>query len=189
MADETKAPMPWRTVGCPGYLGKHRDEKFQEWNERYGTDNWRLVWEVNGNQIDFLGVCAIYEDAYFEFLLCNPDVLNQLVDEAKEVYDDEISNINSGLDYQIQETGRTHVQDIAIRNCLVRLGTWFGGRELVRIRQEKGTHPLSTTLSPGRVPFHQPSWIKQPEITDKWWWPQTVEAFYQCNRVLQILEP
>ena len=168
-----------------GYLGKHRDEKFKEWDEQYGAGNWRLVWKVGQNWFDFLGACALYEDAYFCFLTKNLAVLNQLIAEASDVYDDELSNVDSGLEYTRQETARTHVQDIAIRRSLVRMGAWFRGEDLIRIRQERGTHPLSVTLSPGRVPFHRPDLIVWPELPG-WWNPQSIEAFYQSNRYLSF---
>jgi hypothetical protein len=174
----------WLTIERPNYLGKHRDEKFQEWDEKYGHGNWRLVWRIGETFVDFLGVCALYEDAYFEFLKKDFGILNQLISEASNVYDDEPSNVESGFDYTKQETILTHIQDIAIRRSLIRFGLWFQGKELIRIRQEKGTHPLSIILSPGRVPFHRKDLIEQPEIK-KWWYSGTVESFYQSNRFLQ----
>lgn len=174
----------WQTIERPGYLGKHRNEKFEEWNKEYGQDNWRLVWRAGESLVDFLGVCALYEDAYFEFLKKKRDVLAMLLSEASNVYDDEVSNINSGFDYQKQETPRTHIQDIAIRRSLIRMGLWFRGNKLVRIRQEKGDHALSMILSPGRVPFHLPDLIVQPEI-EGWWDKESIESFYQSNRILQ----
>jgi len=175
----------WVTIERPHYLGKHRDEVFHEWDEKYGKGNWRLVWKVGETLVDFLGACALYEDAYFEFLRSHPEILNQLISEASNVYDDEPSNVESRFDYTKQETRLTHVQDIAIRRSLIRLGTWFHGKKLIRVRQEKGTHPLSVTLSPGRVPFHRKDLIMQPEILI-WWHAGTVESFYQSNRLLQV---
>ena len=93
--------------------------------------------------------------------------------------------MDSGFDYAKQETGRTHLQDIAIRRCLLRLDMQFEGTELVRIRQEKGTNPLSMILSPGRVPFHKPELIEKPQ-TVSWWHKDTVESWYQNNKYLQI---
>lgn len=178
----------WITIERPGYLGQHREEKFKEWkewDEKYGKGNWRLVWKVGKIYVDFLGVCALYEDAYYQFLRRRSDILKWLLKEASNVYDDEESNVESGFDYTKQETCRTHIQDIAIRRAILRMGLWFKGKKLIRIRQEKGTHLLSVILSPGRVPFHKPKLIEQPELTG-WWHRQTVESFYQTNRVLQI---
>ncbi len=180
----------WQDIERPGYLGKHREERFKEWTEKYGRDgygelNWRLVWRFGDATLDFLGACRVYEDAYFKYLRENPLIVDQLVAEASDVYDDEPSNVGCGLDYTKQETGRTHVQDISIRSCLVRMGRWFKGKELIRIRQEKGNHPLSMTLSPGRVPFHIPGMIVAPSVVPKWAEPGSVEDFYQSNRYLQ----
>ena len=175
----------WKTFERPGYLGKHRDEKIKEWNEKYGKENWRLIWKIGDLAVGFLGVCALYEDAYFEFLKKNPGIVNQLINEASNVYDDDPINVFSALDYKKQQTDRTHIQDIAIRRCMVRMGLWFKGKGLIRIRQEKGDHSLSIILSPGRVPFHRPELIEDPEIKG-WWHSKTVESFYQSNRFLQI---
>jgi len=174
----------WTTLERSGYLGKHKLEKYQQWDGIYGKGNWRLAWKVGNVFVDFLGACALYEDAYFNLLKTHDPIRNQLIAEASNVYDDEPSNVNSGFDYTKQETERTHIQDIAIRRSLIRLGLWFKGTELIRIRQEKGTHPLSMTLSPGRVPFHLPELVEKPE-TLGWWYPETVESFYQSNKYLQ----
>ena len=176
----------WETLQRPGYFGKHRDSLYKAWDDQFGQGRWRIVWKVGNIYADFAGVCAVYEDAYFEFLKNNDDVLNQLVSQASEVYDDEPSNVNCGFDYSKQETSRTHIQDIAIRRTLLRMGVWFRGDQLIRIRQEKGTHPLSIRLSPGRVLFHRPDWIVSPEL-EGWWYRATVEAFYQSNKFIQIL--
>ena len=175
----------WRTTERPGYLGQRRELRYSEWNARYGDGNWRLAWKIGESFADFLGACALYEDAYYAFMLRRADVTEQLVNEACEVYDDEPSNVASGFDYLKQETGRTHVQDIAIRRSILRMGIWFRGTELIRIRHKDGTHPLSMTLSPGKVPFHQPILIEEPEIKG-WWDLGSVEAFYQSNKYLQV---
>ena len=176
----------WNDVVRPGYLGKRRDERFKEWDEKYGKENWRLGWRFGDAQLDFLGACRVYEDAYYEYLRQNPRIVSQLVAEASNVYDDEPSNVGCGLDYNSQETKRTHVQDISIRSCLVRMGLWFKGKELIRIRQEKGNHPLSMVLSPGRVPFHKPGMIVAPSVVPKWANSGSVEDFYQSTRYLQV---
>lgn len=188
----------WKNLERPGYLGAFRDQRIAQWNEKFGVGNWRLGWclssldnrlgwTVDSISIDFIGACALYEDAYFEFMKQNPSLVEVLCSEASEVWDDAISNIASGLDYTKQETKHTHIQDIAIRRCLVRLGRAFSGRERIQIRDEVGEHSLSMTLSPGRVPFHQPDWIYTPEVVG-WWLPGSVEAFYQSNKFLQIRE-
>jgi hypothetical protein len=175
----------WTTIERPAPFGKDRDKRYREYDERYGAGNWRLVWEIAGNAVGRDGVVMLYEDAYYVFLQKNPGVLKQLITEASDVYDDAPSNVQSGFDYAKQETDRTHLQDISIRRCVLRLGQKFQGRELIQIRDTQGKHPLSLTLSPGQVPFHLPELIKQPEQKG-WWKPGSVESFYQSNRVLQV---
>ena len=175
----------WVALERPGYFGRYRNDRYRNWDEKYGAGNWRIVWLAGESYVDFLGVCALYEDAYFVFLKSDILVLKNLIDSAIEVYDDAPSNVESGLDYKKQETERTHIQDIAIRRSLIRMGRWFKGTELIRIRQEKGTHKLSVTLSPGRVRFHLPELIVKPQITG-WWDNNSIESFYQSNKHLQI---
>ncbi len=177
--------MEWTAIGRPGYLGAQRDDRYAEWNRRYGAGNWRLVWLVEGAHKPFPEAVALYEEAYLRFLIGRPEILNELLREACDVYDDAESNITSGLDYARQETGRTHLQDIALRRCIARLGRRFEGGHLIQIRDRLGEHPLSLALSPGRVPYHRPEHILQPQL-EGWWLPGSVESFYQTNRLLQI---
>lgn len=170
----------------PGYLGKHKEERYKEWNDLYGPGGWQLIWLWGDcNWFSFEGACHMYEDAYVCFMNRNPTVLDELVTAASDVYDDNPSNVASGTDYLKQETVHTHIQDIAIRRALRRCNRWFKGPELIQIRQEKGQHPLSMTLSPGKVPFHKPEKILKPFL-EGWWDPGSVECFYQSNRVLRI---
>ena len=168
-----------------GYLGKKRDEKTKECNNLYGEGNWKFQWIVGNDYVDFLTACGLYEEAYYKFLKNNDGIRDLLCQEASDVYDDSISNIYSGFDYLIQETSRTHIQDIAIRTCLYRLNSPFRGNNLIKIRQEKGDHCLSMLLSPGVVPFYKPELIVKPQL-EGWWKSNTVESFYQSNRVLVI---
>ena len=106
----------------PGYLGMNRDAFLQTMNEKYGEGNWQIAWLVEDNFLNFLEVCQHYEEAYYQYLLNNPEILNQLITEAADVYDTDPGNIKSGLDYSVQDGKNNHIQDIAIRNCLKRLG-------------------------------------------------------------------
>ena len=53
---------------------------------------------------------------------------------ACEVYDNSFTNIESGLDYNIQETYSTHLQDVFIRRALKILGKEFKGNHPIEIR-------------------------------------------------------
>ncbi|HOX30064.1 MAG TPA: hypothetical protein P5080_01355 [Candidatus Paceibacterota bacterium] len=176
----------WITIATPGYLGAERDVRYKEWDEIYGEGNWRLVWVVNKTLVDFLGACALYEDAYYHFLKKNSAIVKKLVYDARDIYDDAPSNVESRFDYNHQETGRTHIQDIAIRRCMVRMGLWFMGNDLIQIRSSgKDEQVLGNILSPGNVPFHMPYLISEFELSG-WWKPKSVESFYQSNRLFQI---
>jgi hypothetical protein len=170
----------WETVGRPGHAGKERAERRRAYDELYGPGRWRITWELGDPTV-------LYEDAYFAYLSQRADLLERLLADAREVYDDAESNVDSGLDYSRQETNQTHLQDIAIRRCLVRLGRVFRGQDLIQIRRSS-THPVGAALSPTNVPFHRPDLIVQPPLAG-WWTPGSVEDFYQSNKLLQILSP
>lgn len=180
----------WVTmIEQPGYFGRHREERYKEYDAQFGgRTNWRIAWRLStGLILDFLGMCKLYEDSYYFLLRDNPEIAKELITTARDVYDDAESNVWSGLNYQLQETNRTHVQDIAIRNAILRLGLEFKGERLLRIRDKDGDHPLSLTLSPGHVLFHAPHLLIQPEIEPRWWEKGSVESFYQSNKVVQRL--
>jgi hypothetical protein len=175
----------WKDAQRPGYFGARRDEIHAGYTERYGSGNWRLVWRIGEYTGNRRAATLLYSDAYAQFLEREAEVLDELVKAACEVYDDAPSTVGSGLDFEAQESPRTHLQDIAIRQSLVRLGRWFEGKELLQIRDSLGIHPLSMTLSPGRVPFHRRDLICQPEL-EGWWQAGSVESFYQSNKLLQV---
>lgn len=177
--------MTWRNLIRVGYLGKDRDQRFREWDAKFGKNRWRLAWFWKTKHVDFVGVCRIYEASYYHYLRANIDILRQLISTAYDVYDDAPTNVNSGFDYRAQETNRTHIQDIALRRVVARLGEKWQGDQLLQIRDKLGTHPLSITLSPGHVPFHKKEYIIRPWL-EGWWDLGSVECFYQSNRSLQV---
>jgi hypothetical protein len=179
--------MSWVTVERQvGYFGSRRDAFNAGFDGQYRAGNWRIAFEMGELTLDLAEMLQVYEDSYLLFLIANPSILELLVTEASDVYDDHPSNVASGLIYAIQQTNRNHYQDIAIRRCLRRLGRQFRGGNLLQIRHQIGTHPLSMTLSPGTVPFHLPQLVTEP-ITG-WWEAGTVEAAYQSFKVVQRWE-
>jgi hypothetical protein len=179
--------MVWQTVERqPGYFGKRRDQVHRGYDERYGPGEWRIAFELGEGTVGLEWMLQIYEDAYFLFLLAQPEVLGRLVSEASEVFDDDIRNIESGCDYSIQQTGLNHYHDIALRRCLMRLGRRFRGASPIQIRDWKGDHSLSLELSPGWVPFQFPEWVTAPLAG--WWEPGSVEEAYQSLKVVQIMK-
>jgi hypothetical protein len=177
--------MKWETVCRPGFSGKERDKRGKQWDERYGEGNWRIAWVYGAQVIPFKHACLVYEDAYYHDSFKRRDLWTILIQTASDVYDSNVSNVNSGFDYLKQETDSTHLQDIAIRRVIMRRGWDFQGEELVQIRSHDDF--WGEMLSPGKVPFHNIPAIKEPPLTG-WWDEDTIEDFYQSNKVLQIKE-
>ena len=148
------SPAEWNLVDntSPGYVGKHRNELWAERDAKCGKGNWQAIWLVGGNYLEYEEACRLYEDAYFEYFKQRPELLEYLLEVALDVYDDDPSNVESGLDYSKRGDFRTHIQDIAIRNCLKRFGREFRGDGLIQIRDRIGDHPLSLVFArPGSV--------------------------------------
>lgn len=174
--------MEWKTVLRPGYFGKKREEKHKAFDDEFGEGNWRIVWLWNGGIIFSDFAYSIYEDGYYHDSFNRPEVWKELINAASEIYDHVESDVESGFDYRIQKSSATHLQDIAIRRVIFRRGWKFQGRELVQIR---GFGYWGKKLSPGRVPFHIPDMIFRPHFRG-WWDDNTVEDFYQSNKVVQV---
>lgn len=175
----------------PGYVGEKRNGFEEGWDLKYGKGNWRMGWLYGEHILEYEEVCRVYEDGYYEYMKQRPEILDHLCGIACEVYDDDITNINSGQDYSKKGDIRTHIQDIAIRRCLMRFGRDFQGKEAVQIRDKDGKDAVSRTLSPGQVPFHRQDLITTPDnlkemYRNRWWLPGTVEDFYQRNKRIFI---
>ena len=58
--------MTWKTITeQPGYFGRGRDKIIRENNEHYGEGNWRTVWRLGFNLLDFDQACQVYQAGYF----------------------------------------------------------------------------------------------------------------------------
>ncbi len=183
----------WQPINnnSTGYVGRHRNEEWRKRDNLYGRGHWQIAWLVDGKLLDYCEVCQLYEDAYYTYFKVRPELLEYLITAAAEVYDDSKENIKSGFDYHKRGKVRTHIQDIAIRNCLRRFRRKFQGHELIQIRDRLGMHPLSLALSPGQVPFHKPKLFSYPDNLihmhkHAWWLPGSVEDFYQRAKRLCI---
>lgn len=182
--------MVWKSVERPGYFGKSRDEIFRQYNERFGEGKWRLMWFFGGITIPFkdnllIDVCSIYEDAYFIDSFRKEGLWTELCSKAKNVYDIEEKDIESGFDYRIQSGPATHIQDISIRRVVFRRGWGFKGNDLMQIRGSNNY--FSKNLNPGKVIFHLLDKIIQPHL-EGWWDKNSAEDFYQSNKILQVLD-
>jgi len=174
----------WITVGRPGYVGGRRGKREKEYQRLFGEGNYRIRHLWHEEVIDRDAALALYEEAYYEFLKANPETLDWLCATASDVYDIAPTNVESGLDYHRQECAAVHLQDIAIRRCLQRLGRAFEGSHLVQIR---GHDSEGYRLNPGQVPFHEPSAIIRPSLAqDTWWLEGSIEDMWQSNKILQV---
>ncbi|PIN81835.1 hypothetical protein COV11_01080 [Candidatus Woesearchaeota archaeon CG10_big_fil_rev_8_21_14_0_10_30_7] len=183
-----------------GYFGFKKKEIHTEYDERFDGE-WSSGWFIDGKIKLLQDVLKLYEDGYYFFLKNNSDVLNWLVTTASDVYDIDPSNVDSGLDYSKQEYGSVHYQDISIRRVLTRLKLEkvgvaysidnlpelkvFNGDHLVQIR---GHTSEGFVLNPGQIPFHKPNFIinNYEDCKDAWWKENSVEDFYQRNKVLLV---
>lgn len=179
----------WVTVDRPGYFGRKRDEKIASFDAQYGKGFWRLAWTINEEPysagLDFFNSCrTFYEEAYFRHLVMRPTDI-ELICQYCECYDNQQSNVQSGLDYMVQEAYSTHIQDIAIRNVLRRVGVWFLGTngKMLQIRSKDSE---GFRFGPGNIPFHMPQYIIQPSLCPSWATAGSVEDFWQSNKVLQV---
>ena len=176
----------WQIIGRPGRLGSRRRQRIGEWDHAFGVRGWRLTWLIRDRYHDENASLSLYEDAYFHELRKDDQLLESLVLTALDVYKNDLSDVDSGLDYRIQNAPAHHLEDIAVRRCLVRMGMWFTGEQLLRLGgADKDPAPgrLRLALSPHRLPFHRQDLIVRPEL-DGWWLPGSVESFYQSNKYL-----
>lgn len=179
-------PEGWRNDTRPGYFGRRRDEIVGGLIARWGQGNWRLVWALPSSDdvCEFEQACKeFYEESYFRWLQARPEAV-QFITMHNEVYDNAITNIASGLDYKKQESYSTHIQDIAIRNCLRRLGVWFRRERNVPL-QIRGTGE-GEKYNPGHIPFYDPSLISKPSLRPQWAEEGSVEDFWQSNKWIQV---
>ncbi|MBL7058938.1 hypothetical protein ISS08_00605 [Candidatus Pacearchaeota archaeon] len=172
-----------KLIERPGFLGKEKERKYLEWDERFGKDNWELGWKWGNIIIDFEWACKIYEDAYFFDSFNRERLWKKLFSQARDFYDNDKSNVQSRTNYLEQESSSTHIQDISVRRVGIRRGWERDGNELIQIR---GPETKGYQLMPGIVKFHIPEMIESPNIVPDWADPLSVEAFYQNNRWLYI---
>jgi hypothetical protein len=177
--------MEWLTVGRPGFSGRDRDKRHAGYNEEYGEGNWRIMWVWNNQIIPKYFAYQLYEDGYYADSFNREDVWQELLRTARNVYDIEPRDVESGLDYLVQKGTATHLQDISIRRVVQRRGWSFQGKKLVQVRKH-GTY-WGNLFSPGRVMFHLPQLIEVPHL-EGWWAYNSIEDFYQSNKILQVKE-
>ncbi|HAH19607.1 MAG TPA: hypothetical protein DCL49_01740, partial [Candidatus Omnitrophica bacterium] len=173
----------------PGYFGKDKNAIHEKLNQWFGAGNWEIRHLIDGTFVSLKEALVYYEDAYFEYFKSHPEELEWLVRNGSDVYDNNLTNIHSGTNYEIQETPDYHFQDIAIRRVFKRLWLVFKGAKYVQVRglypsgRLPENHISGAHLSPARIFFHQPELILQPQL-EGFWKPNSIEAFYQSSKVI-----
>lgn len=167
-----------------GYLGGKREQFVQRMNKLYGEGNWTLGYIADGKPLDRDQALELYQKSYEAYFRANPDYTQRMLREARDVYDTDISNLRSGLNWHAQEDSRSHLQDIAVRRAVKELGLAFQGDKLLQIRGLDSDLP---ELNPGRVPFISRELIlNPPECTADWVQKGSIEDFWQNNKFLFV---
>ncbi|HMZ27018.1 MAG TPA: hypothetical protein PLM37_06830, partial [Elusimicrobiota bacterium] len=169
----------------PGYFGYNAPAIRQRLDEWFGPNGWSIKHIVRGRVVEESEAFALYEEGYYQYFKSHPEELDRLVRMARDVYDTDPSNVASGGDYTKQgDTAARHLQDVAIRNVVKRLGRTFEGTELIQVR---GRGTPGEQWAPGNIPIHDASLIRQPEMRN-WWKAGSVESFFQSTKII-VLNP
>ena len=172
----------WAILGRPGFTGKKKKQNRKELLDKYGEGNWKIAHLYDGKLLSREEALIHFENSYQKFFEDNPEILEWLLQIAKDVYDNQESNVNSGLDYSIQETVDAHLHDIAIRRVLQKIEKEFQGDTLLEIR---GENSEGFILSTGQVPFYEPKLIQRKQLKG-WWGKNSIESYWQSNKVLAV---
>jgi hypothetical protein len=154
-------------------------------NNSFGSEQWSFQHYINGRPITVAQAHRIFEEGYERYFDKNSDVLEALVKNYSDVYDTAPSNVDSKLDYSIQECPKYgyHIHDIAIRAAVTNLKKSFQGKKLLQVR---GKDSAGYYLSPGNIPFLVPG-ITYTPYKRGWWQPGTIEDFYQGTRHIRVV--
>lgn len=166
------------------YLGGKREQFVARMDKLLGDGNWTIGYVAGGKMLSRDEALNLYEHSYVEYFKKNPEFTQRLVREARDVYDTNPSNVESGLDWHKQEDSHSHLQDIAVRRALKALGLSFHGDKLLQIRGQDSDLP---ELNPGRVPFIAPELIDTcREFHAQWVQAGSVEDFWQNNKFVFV---
>jgi len=162
--------MPWkvveRKIGRAGGV-KQRTARQQEWNQKYGDDNWAVGYVIDGEFVlQEEALESIYNRSYEEHFAAHPEDLEELIRIAKSLRNPH-AEATTGVDLQVP----------AIMTYLERHGLRLLGMEVVDIGSWKRqpSHPISIRLSPLHIHV-----VGDPKMT--------LEQFWQENKCLAVWE-
>ena len=119
-AADALAAQVWAPIGGPGSAGIDKARRATVLTERFGADGGRYAHVVRGQVVGFDEAIAEYEEAYRRFLCDRPALVELLVTEAGNVYDDNPTNVFDD-EYEQPHTAMNHYQDISVRRVIAEL--------------------------------------------------------------------
>lgn len=177
--------MSYQKLYRPGFFGRRRDQIVADLNAKYGS-RWTIVWDAPTiGCVEFDKACwFFYEASYLKWFKEHSDEID-FVCSFGECIDNAPTNVRSGLDYTKQEAHSTHIQDIAVRNVLDKLGRKFEG-PADKILVIRSADSEGYKFGPGNIPFMRPDWIEMPSKAPRWANPGSVEDFWQSNKYIAL---
>lgn len=182
-------PKQWIQIERPGWFGEATGSIIQSYDEKYGKGNWRIRHRLGNRLLDFKEAVALYELCY-ELHFLNPNtryLWEELFKMASEVWTEEIIDVESGMDYNIQKTKAPHYEDVAIRIIMKKYDKIFKGDRLIRVRADS-EDTVGVALSSICIPFIFPEFI-EPQFHEVFWWNRhktSLENFWHTNKILQV---
>jgi hypothetical protein len=191
----------WQTVEHPGYFGKGKDAVYQSWDQKYGSGNWRLAWDLrDGSTFNYEGIFwKIYVPGYAHYFNRHRWEARWITRHFAYAYDKDLISKEEAFDplALYEKPGRPNQFHHAAFNIALEysLGLPFQGQKPLQVREGKSSvpkseWPLGWRWSPGRVPAVRPDLI--PELvelddTQKWAWNLgSIEDCYQSSKSLQV---
>ena len=187
-------------VDIPGYFGKHRRDKEQEYNEKYGVGNWEECWRFREDILTFDEAVSLYDLSYYNYLKENIEIAKMFAREYSDCYDNDISNTSSGFNHDNKAIPR-HIQDVSIRRAFRELRISWNKVDSKPLLQARSVDSNGYILSPMIVSFVYPdaiirsvetydvAKIKQSNLAGpvkSWVRKNSVEEFWQANKVIII---
>ena len=204
----------WMPAGVPGFSGGDKQRRADLLDERFGSDGWRWGYVVRGRMVGFDEAIAQSDQGYRAYLTEHPEIVDWLVTEAGNVYDERVENVFDDGYVQLSPVPN-HYQDISVRRVVAELtgtagevpgepeemldlGTGavhvvprapgFRGPHLVQLRDAVSP---AYFLNPALVPIHDPALITTLPGRSEWYHGEgcahlSIEAYWQQCKVIEV---
>ena len=180
----------WISHDHPGFFGKNREERFQNWDSQYGQKNWRIrhklsdgtIWDFD--QMFWFGFVAGYTHYFFH----HENEAQMLAQKYVYTFDKvPLTSKRHAFDpyAQYEKPGMPNqFHHVALNIAVERfLGHTFCGEQPLQVREGYA----GEQWGPGRIQFHRPELIGKPQyIREPWCHEGSVEDVYQNTKVLQL---